>query len=830
MYNGGQKNMYESNETKELNDYKYAAFISYRHADLDKYVAEQIHKYLENFKLPKSVRNRKNLKRTKIDRVFMDKEELTITNNLEDPIVQALKNSEYLIVICSPRIKESIWCCKEIETFIGFHGRSKILTVLIEGDPSTSFPDELLFDEEIVKENGITSVHRKDVEPLAADVRAENRSGIRKLLKTELLRVIAPMFGLEFDDLRQRHRERKIRRMITATVASAAIGAIIGVAGITSALIINNQNKRIEEQSARIEQQNTTLLYNQAANLADKSIQMLEQDRRIEALEAAVNSVTEYDGIKMPYTPEGKYALAKALRVYDNLSVYKAQNQFISKANITQMSMSASRTYMMTVDYAYNLCVWDLNTDELVIRLDNVDSYKLDFLGDKGIVYINEAGKVIIADFENNQKEIDLGLNSNIDGIKADRAGEHIAIIIENRLMIYNVSGEDCELILDYEAQDPCEINSDMIFENNKLIYTENTYTMIEDVEHIDSVLKMLDINSGESISIAGNYFSVSEAKSLDRVMYISANCTDTETTKNFGCILAVDEVTGQVLWQNNYNDGSISRLYIARFDGFTYVIASSYGNFYCLNATDGSNIYSSSVTEGIGDMVITTEGIAHILTCKGTFVNYNIRTKESFSMDYILECNIGDIDEARIFANGYVMTPMLKNYVVKYSKVIDEEVEEVQVSEDMAEEYYDSLYVDMDYQEEANKIGIEKYDIVDGLCYVDGGKIALVRFYDMSLDVYDVGKKKTIKTISNIGEAPVKELDVDSEGNIYVLGLNAGYCFDKDYNLIAEVDNMITVNTDEEYIIVGDIEGIAYKYPLYSLDDLISKAKKIIK
>ena len=102
-------------EEKEMKNYKYDAFISYRHTELDQFIAEKIQKYLEEFKLPKNIKDKKGLKKTKIERVFRDKEELTITNNLEDPIIQALKGSEYLIVICSPRTKESIWCRKEIE-------------------------------------------------------------------------------------------------------------------------------------------------------------------------------------------------------------------------------------------------------------------------------------------------------------------------------------------------------------------------------------------------------------------------------------------------------------------------------------------------------------------------------------------------------------------------------------------------------------------------------------------------------------------------------------------------------------------------------------------
>ena len=49
-----------------------------------------------------------------------------------------------MIVICPPRLKESRWCLKEIETFISMHGREKVLAILIEGESAESFPEELL--------------------------------------------------------------------------------------------------------------------------------------------------------------------------------------------------------------------------------------------------------------------------------------------------------------------------------------------------------------------------------------------------------------------------------------------------------------------------------------------------------------------------------------------------------------------------------------------------------------------------------------------------------------------------------------------------------------
>ena len=116
---------------KEKN-FKYDAFISYRHCELDKYVAENLHRILESYDLPKNIKEKLNITGKPIKRVFRDQEELPLSSNLEDPIIEALKESKYLIVICSPRLKESMWCKKEIETFKKLRGRKNIFKTIIQ--------------------------------------------------------------------------------------------------------------------------------------------------------------------------------------------------------------------------------------------------------------------------------------------------------------------------------------------------------------------------------------------------------------------------------------------------------------------------------------------------------------------------------------------------------------------------------------------------------------------------------------------------------------------------------------------------------------------------
>ena len=86
-------------------DYKYDAFISYRHAEKDTLIASEIQKGIERFNIPASLR--KKTGKDRFNRVFRDVEELPITSNLTEELEEALKSSQYLIVICSYRTSES---------------------------------------------------------------------------------------------------------------------------------------------------------------------------------------------------------------------------------------------------------------------------------------------------------------------------------------------------------------------------------------------------------------------------------------------------------------------------------------------------------------------------------------------------------------------------------------------------------------------------------------------------------------------------------------------------------------------------------------------------
>ncbi len=199
--------------------YRYEAFISYRHVPQDSKIAKEIQDRLERFRIPSSVRKQYGTDR--INRIFRDQEELEVTSDLAMKLEQNLRDSEYLIAICSPEYLESKWCMKEIHDFLMYHDRDHIICVIAGGEPPYIFPPELRTEEYITYDsNGSPIRQLRDIEPLAIDYRGD----IRKATRTELPRIAAKIIGCSYDELMmRRERYQRKRNTIIFSAASAVV-------------------------------------------------------------------------------------------------------------------------------------------------------------------------------------------------------------------------------------------------------------------------------------------------------------------------------------------------------------------------------------------------------------------------------------------------------------------------------------------------------------------------------------------------------------------------------------------------------------------------------
>lgn len=186
-----------------MTEYKYAGFISYAHAD--EVMAARLHHALETFKIPRDLSLSID---KKLHPIFRDTTELTAHHSLSEKIRDAVNHSRFLIVLCSPAAKLSIWVNEEIRLFRKLHGENSILCALLEGVPETSFPPALL---------------QGGREPLAA-----NLSGGRAGFRLGATQLAASMLGVGLDALIQRETKRRRVRARLLTTGSMVFAALMG--------------------------------------------------------------------------------------------------------------------------------------------------------------------------------------------------------------------------------------------------------------------------------------------------------------------------------------------------------------------------------------------------------------------------------------------------------------------------------------------------------------------------------------------------------------------------------------------------------------------------
>lgn len=252
-------------------DYKYDAFISYRHGDLNYAVAHRLQRLLEGFAAPWRTPCAHT---TRIKRVFVDDTEMPNSSDLTRNIHDALDQSRYLIVLCCDELLESTWCHDEVCYFKKINGQSAkhIIPVLVSGDPKRKdgeaskvfFPEMLETTEAHLNEQGEEEIVTRPIEPLYTDIRAKTMKETLRNLSKQRLRVAAPLLGCGYDALYRRHRRRIIRRVSATAMATVIVGSAVGIA-------LSNMDASRREASAELKYNNAS----QALQTGDPALGML---------------------------------------------------------------------------------------------------------------------------------------------------------------------------------------------------------------------------------------------------------------------------------------------------------------------------------------------------------------------------------------------------------------------------------------------------------------------------------------------------------------------------------------------------------------------------
>ena len=795
---------------EEKKEYKYDAFISYRHCDLDKFVAENLHKALETYELPKNLKEQLNIEGRTFKRLFRDQEELPLSSNLEDPILEALNSSKYLIVICSPRLKESLWCKKEIETFKKLRGTKNIFCVLIEGEPADSFPEEVLFDEIEVEKNGKKKKEKKPVEPLAADVRGATNKEVLKKIHEEKLRLAAAMCHIDYDDLRQRHRLREQKRK--ANIATGISIASIVFLLYTSIMLI------------KINSQQNILKNHQALTLANKAEEYLLKDNRYDAIKSSYESLTNFNGVNMPYTSEGEYSLVESLGVYDVGSSYKVVNGLKTSGVATIIKSCENNKYIAVYDESDQITLFNSKNLKLINKFF-ANSYTTEtsftFIGNDIFTYINKDGNIDLINIKTNKlvKEIKKGNNSYIT-VRGDSKGKYLIYADYNILHIYDVKAN--KEIGNFKSND--KFIKEMYYsEDSNYIFVgtkpDNYDINVEDKTtiHVIETSTAKEINSTE---LTAGYISGMFTKDNNVYMLLNKSLGNNYTM----VLVSYDYINGNINYIKEY-DGKWGKFITKSYKEGTNALAiASYNNVYVLDINTSDEIYTFSLGAEVINLYSFINNDTYLAILKDGTVNYlSMAQKESIEYKGKYEFNLKEYSKAITSENGFLLIPTNENRVILYeeksNKNIKEENIEIPYTTDNSVKY-------TEYDKLKDTYNMKNKSLVDKMLYDTKKEILFVNYTNNDLAIYSVKTKKLLNTLTNIGNIDTY-YGKDKNNRVYVGDISDSYILDKNYNKVGHIKGLRKL--DKDRVVISN-NGKLYSVKIYNLNELLKEAKEYLK
>ena len=789
----------------EEREYKYDAFISYRHSELDKYVAENLHKALENYELPKNLKEKLGIEGKVIKRVFRDQEELPLSSNLEDPIISALHDSKYLIIICSPRLNDSLWCKKEIETFKALRGRKNMFCVLIEGEPNESFPEEVLYDID-AKGNKIP------VEPLAADVRGATKKEVLSKIKDEKLRLIAGMLNIDYDDLKQRHKQREQKRKMMIVSAIASFLLLFSL--YTSFMLI------------KISSQQKKLKLNQAISLSNNSLDYLNVDDRYDAIKSAYEALTKSNGVKMPYTADAEYALSESLGLYDIGSSYKAVDNLNTKGIVDFIKGSEDNKYAAIYDESETLTLFDTKSLN-VIKEYNVgnlfyrESYS--FVGNDKLAFITDKGNINIVNVKDGKliKEIKKGEDPYYS-VQSDLEGNKIVYNDFKNLIIYDVK-EDKEI-----GKIPVNTNDKYI----KNMYFNKTgeylfvFTTTKDmVVNKQEYTKLHVINASKAEELSSSEFEAGYVEGIvtngDNVYVLFNDMLGNEFN---ALVVSYNYKTGKRNWVKEYP--GLWGKFISRSlpEGSNHIIISNRNSIMVLDDSNGEQVHTFSVDSEIINIYSYLDQELYLVFLADGSVNYasmNTKTVLEYQGKYVL--NVNEYNDVTQSANGFIMLPHNDNRIILYELKTNKSVKKEDIKLDYVNE--DSVLTKEEEKIKKN-YKINNINLVKRFFYSKKKDLLFVNYTNGDLAVYNTSDKTLIKHLDNVGNV-YHYFGKDKYGRTYVGDISDSYILDSEYNKVGHIKGLCKLEKDKVYILSN---SKYYSHKIYTLDDLLKEAEKFLK
>lgn len=221
---------------------RFKAFLSYSRTD-DR-IAKWLHATLEAYRTPTQLLSSSGafgVVAKRLSPVFRDRTDLSSGGELHHKLVEALKQSDFLVVLCSPASARSAYVNAEIESFLSEGRAASIMPVIVAGEPNSGDSATECLPPAL-----------KTLNLLASDLRDERRKDGKRIgdgREGGKFKLIAGMLGVPLDALLQRERRRQALRAAFSTGLSVVF-LVLAMAAVGAAYVAYQNESEARRQTA----------------------------------------------------------------------------------------------------------------------------------------------------------------------------------------------------------------------------------------------------------------------------------------------------------------------------------------------------------------------------------------------------------------------------------------------------------------------------------------------------------------------------------------------------------------------------------------------------
>jgi WD40 repeat protein len=409
-------------------EFRYKAFISYRHVEPDRGLAKWVHAAIESYRTPKRLVERGIPER--VGKIFRDEEELAASANLSAEIEEVLSQSEFLVVVCSPRTPVSQWVNQEVTLFRQLGRSERILACLIEGEPADAFPPSLY---EVHSQATGDPQTTRAVEPLAADFRSGKGVGTGATRRIAKLKLLSTLLGCRFDDLVAREQVRR-RRVLMATFGIlASVLVVIATLGVVAWM---QRNVAQTERGRAVTQRDAALL-TQSRFLTDLSTQQTSAGNATLGILLALQALpADWAAWDRPYHPPAMAALYRAAAAHrEILAIGFPAGNGAQAAKVHDAVINDDSTRLLIGNEDGSVALWDIAARRQMIRraVASKPINRVWFSKDSTHVWAVAGTNVYSVDLDSGEARIALTAGKDVTDVRIDNASGRI-ITVDNSL------------------------------------------------------------------------------------------------------------------------------------------------------------------------------------------------------------------------------------------------------------------------------------------------------------------------------------------------------------------------------------------------------------